>query len=506
MKRDLSRNARQMSQSSNWGQNGRVIPIVTPDEMAAIDAAAPAPVEELIARAGWAVARTARQMLGGTYGRRVVVIAGKGNNGADGWVAAQLLERRGVRVIVVDPAGYICQSPQDKLGSADGNLNRATLPACDLIIDAAFGTGLTRPYVAPHPANATTPVLAVDIPSGISGLTGQQFGQPLRATRTVTFAALKPGHLIGDGPETSGAIELADIGLDTTGATAHLVEASDVHAWLPERARNGHKWNAAVRLIAGSPGMTGAAQLAATAALRAGAGYVRRSVPGFDAHHAMPIESVTTSIRSEHWSDEVLADINRFAVLAIGPGLGSQTSTRSEVAKMLGAPVPIVIDGDGLAALGDEPARVLANRARGAPPVVLTPHEGEFKRLGGTLEPNGDRFAAVRDLAARFGAIVLLKGPTTIIARPDGHVLASNTGDARLATAGTGDVLTGIIAAFIARGTPAFQAAAAGAWVHGQVAQRLPTIGMIASDLPAAIPEVLAELGDNRDVPNEPGA
>lgn len=459
-----------------------VIPIVTPGEMAAIDAAAPEPVETLIARAGWAVARAARALLGGTYAKRVVVVAGTGNNGADGRVAGALLARRGVRVAVVDP--FV-----------------ESVPSCDLIIDAAFGTGLSRPYSAPRPVDPDTPVLAVDIPSGVSGATGEILGAPFRATTTVTFAACKPGLLVGGGPELAGTVETVDIGLDTSTARAGLVTAADVVAWLPDRDTHTHKWRSAVRLIAGSPGMTGAADLSSAAALRAGAGYVRRSTPGVDpaapgTAPTGPVEAVATALAAHDWAADVLADIDRFGALAVGPGLGRAPSVAGQVVALAAAPVPIVVDGDGLHALAADPAAVATRRGDGAPPVVLTPHDGEFAAVGGDADAS-DRFAAVRDLAERTGAIVLRKGATTLVAHPDGRVAVSTSGDARLATAGTGDVLTGTIAAFLAAGVDPFRAAAAAAWVHGTAGRRGPRRGLVASELPARIPQVLDELDEH---------
>ena len=208
-----------------------MIPIVTPVEMAAIDAAAPEPVEVLIGRAGAAVARVAIEMLGGTYGRRVVVLAGNGNDGRD---AARRLRRRGVRVIEVDAHG----AP-------------SMLPSADLVIDAAFGTGFRGDWSAPE---SSAPVLAVDIPSGVDGLTGSESERVLRAERTVTFAALKPGLLLPPGSELTGEIEVADIGLDTSTATASLLTDDDVAAIVPDRLAEAHKWKAAVWVAAGSPG------------------------------------------------------------------------------------------------------------------------------------------------------------------------------------------------------------------------------------------------------------
>ena len=246
-----------------------MLPIVTPAEMRAIDAAAPEPEEVLVERAGSAVARAAIRMMGGTYGRTVDVVAGIGNNGADGRVAARHLAARGVKVRVWPVA--TCP---------------ATLPAGDLVIDAAFGTGFHGSWRPPDVGD--TPVLAVDLPSGLDGLTGTVDGRVLAATRTITFAALKPGLLLAHGPDLAGDIEVVDIGLDVDSATS-LVQRDDVASWVPARASNAHKWNAAVRIIAGSRNMPGAAALCAGAAQRTGAGMVQVSVPGLD--HAAQLPS-----------------------------------------------------------------------------------------------------------------------------------------------------------------------------------------------------------------------
>ena len=375
----------------------------------------------------------------GTYGRRVVVVAGKGNNGNDGREAARRLRRRGVRVHLVDAADL----PE-------------ALPACDLVIDAAYGTGFRGEWAAPK---VSAPVLAVDIPSGVDGLTGAVTGEPMTAALTVTFAALKPGLLLSPGADHAGQVDVVDIGLDVSRARIHLVEGGDVAAWLPRRAPDGHKWQAAVRVVAGSPGMTGAAHLASAAAFRAGAGYVTLSSPGVDHDPMAPTEVVGRPLPSAGWDQAVLDDAERHGALAVGPGLGTGVEAVAAVrAVVAGWPGALVVDGDGLTALGETVADVTASRSV---PAVLTPHEGEFARLAGG-PPDGDRIAAVRSLAATTGAVVLLKGPATVVADPDGTVLITTTGDARLATAGTGDVLTGVIAALLAeRGRPS-RAAAAG--------------------------------------------
>jgi NAD(P)H-hydrate repair Nnr-like enzyme with NAD(P)H-hydrate epimerase domain len=275
-------------------------PVLTPEEMRAVDRAAPEPEEVLVQRAGAAVAREARSMLGGTYGRRVVVVAGKGNNGADGRVAAEILRRQGVRVQVVDAGDQ-----PDRL------------PRSDLVIDAAYGTGFRGEYAAPDPAGA--PVLAVDIPSGIDGLTGEAGDGAVRATATITFAALKTGLLLGDGFEHAGHLRVADIGLDVSRSTIGLVDASDVGGWLPAPPRESHKWKSAIWMVAGSPGMTGAADMAARAAMRAGAGTVRLGVPGHPPAPRFP-EVIGRVLPKEDWDTDVIeGDLDRMKAVVMGP-------------------------------------------------------------------------------------------------------------------------------------------------------------------------------------------
>jgi ADP-dependent NAD(P)H-hydrate dehydratase / NAD(P)H-hydrate epimerase len=451
-----------------------VIPVVTPEEMQAIDFAAPEATDVLVERAGAAVARTAERMMGGTYGRRVVVLAGPGNNGADGRVAGRRLEAKGAHVTVFDA---VTRPP--------------VIPPCDLVIDAAFGTGFHGTWLAP---DVQAPVLAVDIPSGVDGSTGRAGETVLRADRTVTFAALKPGLLFPPGSELAGKVEVADIGLDVRSAHAHLVQSSDVASWLPYRRADMHKWRSALWIIAGSSGMLGAAHLAARGAQRTGAGMIRLSSPGVGADPLAPTEAVRAHLPAAQWSVEALSEIDRFHAAVVGPGLGrsdgATASVREFVAK---APIPLVIDADGLFALAWNdrgPAAVLASRTEAT---VITPHDGEFALLrGGRV--SGDRIMEARRLAIDLRVVVLLKGSTTVIAEPGGEVLLVTAGDERLATAGTGDVLSGIIGALLAQRVPAFEAAAAGAWLHGQAARLGPERGLVAGDIPDCIPDVLARL------------
>ena len=466
-----------------------MIPVVTPLEMAAIDAAAPESTEVLVERAGAAVAVAATEMLTGSRegaaavleggrgpgvlrqalrGRTVVVIAGRGNNGADGRAAARYLQRAGAACEVIAP-------------------DSTEIPPGDLLIDAAYGTGLNRPWRPPERAGHDPgDVLAVDIPSGVNGLTGEVGGDALAATRTVTFAALKPGLLLARGRRLAGSVSVADIGLDVASATAHLLTTADVAEHWPRRPDDAHKWHSACWVVAGSPGMRGAASLASLGALRSGAGYVRLSVPGAESDASTPTEVVFGRLPPAGWHRAI--DTARFRSLVVGPGLGRRPETVASVrALAVEAPVPMVLDGDALAAIGRDAGEILAEAPA---PVVLTPHDGEYEMLAGR-RPGADRLAAARTLA-ETGAVVVLKGPTSVVAAPGGAAHFVTSGDARLATAGTGDVLAGMIGALLAQGTAPLLAASLAAHVHGLAGSLLPPVGLIAGDLLGAIPAALA--------------
>lgn len=458
-------------------------PVVTPEEMAAIDAAAPEPVSELIERAGFATALAAIEMLDNApYGKRVLVYVGKGNNGADGVSAARYLERRGARCSIV------------AIGS-DAVENTPPTHRFDLVIDACFGTGLGRDFDAEQlPIDiGTTPVLAVDIPSGVDGLTGIARGTPIKATKTVTFASLKPGLLFEPGRSFAGRIQVADIGLDCGRATISHLDRSDISTLWPLRGADHHKWRNAVLVIGGSPGMTGAPSLTATAALRAGAGYVLHAVPGTASRQSLPttpVEAVAIPTPFD-WVTTALGRSERCGAVVIGPGLPVEEPHIE--AYLANATTPTVFDAGAFDALG-----ALAERSAGAlfdpdgPLHVLTPHDGEFQRLTG--EPPGEnRIAAARTASVDLGAVVLLKGPTTVVANPHGRVLISTAGDQRLGTAGTGDVLAGIIAAGISGGLDPFLAAGVGAELHGTGGLSGYRVGMTSGDLPSLVAAVLSE-------------
>lgn len=430
-----------------------MIPVVTPVEMAAVDVAAADRIEELIDRAGRAVARAALEMLGGTYGRRVVVLAGPGNNGADGRVAAAQLRHHGVRVRIIDAI-----HPPDEVLSAD------------LVIDAAFGNGLSRSYTPPA-IDAATPVLAVDLPSGVDGLTGERLGEPWPADRTITFVALKPGLVLEPGRSLAGDVRVVDVGLDPGAASVHAVDDADVARLLPGRPVDDHKWRSGVRVIGGSPGMTGAAALAARAAVRSGAGIVQLALPGGRGDEG-PTEVVGHPLPIDDWAAGATAGLDRIRAVLVGPGLGPAGPADLEAVAAVDA--ALVVDGD---ALQPELLPDLASRGSAT---VLTPHDGEWARLGG--DGSADRIGATVSFAVRHGVTVVRKGPTTIVAAPAGTARVVTAGTAALASAGTGDVLAGCIAALLARGLDGPDAGVAAAHLHGTAGAELGP-GLLASEV-----------------------
>ncbi len=444
----------------------------------------------LIERAGRAVACEAISMLKGAYGKRITVIAGKGSNGEDGRLAASYLRQRGAVVTVFEAS-----TAPSELGLSD------------LIIDAAYGTGFHGDYSSPS-NKFEVPVLAVDIPSGVDGDTGSSSSSVLVASSTVTFAALKPGLLQGDGAQLAGLVKVADIGVDLTLAKIGLVEDKDVTRLLPRREFSSHKWSSPLMVIAGSRGMQGAGTLCASAALRSGAGMVRFGSIGQSSSPTVgqeylescrelwPIEPVRVDLGCPEWSKIALNEIERCAALVIGPGIGRSEETMAETRKLIAqCPVPVVADADALFALGDvlSARKIIQAQER---VVVLTPHDEEYKRLLGQ-SPGADRIQAARNLAKLTGAMVLLKGNLTVVATPWSEsldVLLVNSGTPRLATAGTGDVLSGAIGALIARGVEPLWATSLAAHIHGRASSLGRLEGLIASDLPRLMSKWMSEL------------
>ena len=450
--------------------NSVLIPIASVEEIRAIDRSAQFSMEVLIERAGAAVARSALRELGGSYGRRVVVVSGKGFNGEDGKVAAKRLERRGVRVQLINAD----EAPKE-------------LPDVDLVVDAAYGTGLKRPYKSPK-TNST--VLSVDIPSGVDGDTGSSIGRPFKAKKTLTFNALKPGHIFSDGAYLSGELEIVDIGLDTSSLSCGLVTIDDVSRWVPSRSEESHKWKSACWVIAGSEGMEGAAILTVSAAQRSGAGYIRFSSPEVKIPE-VPLEAVIFPVKTDLSIEE--NEISRFKSFVIGPGLGRNPDLLEGIKGLVSRlRCPVVLDGDALYAFDK-------NDFPDKSQIIITPHEGEFEKIMGK-KPTLDRVSSVRKCAEETGCVVLLKGPTTVVSDPEGKTRIINSGDQRLATAGSGDVLTGIIGAFLARGAGLLEAASSGAYVHGQLLNRLPSTGVVANDLVTCLIETLVDIGVDREL------
>jgi NAD(P)H-hydrate epimerase len=455
--------------------------------------AAGTPVEVLMDRAGHAVAWEARRVLGGTYGRRAVVMCGKGNNGGDGLVAARVLEGWGVRVDTIELAD----------GPDAAAISRA-FGRADVAVDAMYGTGFRGALddVTAHAARLTRslPTIAVDIPSGIDGITGRAEGDAVTAVSTVTFAAYKPGLCFEPGRSHAGVVQVADIGIDVAtddGPVLGLLDTADVRAWLVPRPPDANKWSAGLLVVGGSGGMTGAPMFVSHAAMRVGAGIVWCGVPGAEAAaRAAGTEVVVRALPADAGGalcavpDDLLDALPRFRAAAVGPGLGAAPSTRDivrDLVEQIGA--PLVLDADGLNAYAGD-AGALRDR-RG--PTIVTPHEGEYARL--LDEPVGaDRVDAARRLAAATGAVALLKGPGTVIAEPHGRAVVEPVGDAALATAGSGDVLTGVIAGLLARGLEPFAAAAGGAFVHGRAATRSGHTGLVAGDLVAALPRTIEDI------------
>lgn len=474
--------------------------VLTPEQMMAADRAtveAGTPVEVLMERAGWGLARAVRDLLGGTYGRRVALVCGKGNNGGDGLVAARVLRQWGMRAEVFELEG----------GLDRGGLVRS-LARADVAVDAMLGTGFRGTLEGDAAAAAEAmnvggaPVVACDIPTGVDGTTGAVEGVAVRAVTTVCFASIKTGLLLHPGAAHAGTIRVEPIGIDVTrapGEPAYHLDEQDVSLLLPVRNAETHKWSAGgLFVVAGQAGMLGAAAMVGRSGLRTGAGIVVLGVPGEEmASRAAGSEVVTHALPAtpggaldEPAAKEVLDGLERFRAMAIGPGLGTDERTVTAVRTLVAeAPVPVLVDADGLNALAGDLGPL---RGRGAP-TVLTPHAGEFARLIGD-EIGPDRLLASRELAADTGAVVLLKGSTTVIADPSGRAVLNTTGGPWLATAGTGDVLSGIIAGLLAQGVDAFEAAAAGAWVHGAAALDAGTEGLVAGDVVEALPRTLARV------------
>jgi NAD(P)H-hydrate epimerase len=459
--------------------------VITPDESARLDAAAVDRVETLMERAGLGVALAAVEM-GAAYGVRVIVLAGPGNNGGDGYVAARYLRDRGVAVEVhalAPPKSPVAKWAHDEAVRAGVRIRDLGTPVdADLIVDALFGAGFrgTVPESIGAWTKTASPVLAVDIPSGLDAVTGRAEGPVFRAGRTITFHARKVGHLIAQGPELCGVVDIVDIGLE--GGEGEFLLCEELDAPRPRREVHSHKWSSgSVLVVGGSAGLTGAAHLAARSALRGGAGAVTIACPGAlqPIYATMAAEIMTAGIGTGGWFmgadvPALLEVAGRYDLIALGPGLGLNEDGFVE-GVMTEWKGPMIIDADGINAI-DGPASL----ARRSAPTLITPHVGEFRRLTG----EEGTYQTARDLARTTGAVVLLKGAPTFIAGR--QLWAVNSGGPELATIGTGDVLTGLSAALWSRGLDAETAARSAAYWHGRAGAAVADRGTLTADVLAA--------------------
>ena len=476
--------------------------ILSVAEMYAADEAAIAlgtPGIVLMENAGQAIVREIRKRW---QPCRVAVLCGPGNNGGDGFVAARLLKAAGwpVRLALLGAPGKL---PGDAAAAAakwEGGveaLATAVLDDAQLVVDALFGAGLARPLtggardVVEEINRRRLPCVAVDVPSGVHGDSGQILGAAVRAQLSVTFCRLKAAHLLLPGRGLAGEIVLADIGIpdEAVGKLGVTLRKNDPAAWLadyPWPKSDGHKYDRGHALvIGGGAASSGAARLAARGALRIGAGLVTLAAPksALDVYAAQltavmvaPLEELAGQLR----------DARKNAVL-IGPGCGIGSETRDRVFTVLAAKRACVLDADALTSFENEPNQLFEQINSD---VVLTPHEGEFRRLFGS-EESGGKVRRARDAARRSGAVVILKGGDSVIAAPDGRAAINVNAPAELATAGAGDVLAGFALGLLAQNMPAFEAACAAVWLHGEVAGNFGP-GLIAEDLTEGLP---AELG-----------
>ena len=471
----------------------------------------------LMERAGLAAAEAIR----GAHpaARQAVIVVGGGNNGGDGMVVARHLAEAGLAVRVLAPGGAPPRTPDAAAMAAVAAGIGIAVEAFDpawpapedaVVVDALLGTGAAGAprepaaaavrWIAAHPG----PVVALDVPSGVDADTGRAPGPCVRAGMTVTFHGDMTGLRVTPGADMAGHVVVADIGVPSSVAlhpAAWLAGPGAARA-VPPKAPGADKYaSGAVLVVAGSPGLTGAACLAARATLRAGAGLTVVAAPAgvqpVIAGHLLEIMCAPVPDEEGHLApgsvDEVMAQARRASAVAIGPGLGRAPATTDALLALLERmDRPVVLDADGLWHLGDAPERVAGRR----PATVLTPHSGEAGRLLGRerAEVEADRLGCARELARRAGAVVVLKGRATLTAAPDGTVVVNGTGSPALATAGTGDVLTGTIAAYLAKGMDPLPAAAAAAAVHGRAGELAARgDGTIASDVLEALPEALSE-------------
>eukprot|EP01037_Dinobryon_pediforme_P014432 gene14432-14555_t len=437
--------------------------------------------------------------------RPALVLCGPGKNGGDGFVVARHLAATGwpVRLACMVDMGALRGETAEHAALWRGSIepvSLGSLSGAELVVDALFGAGLNRPLsgeiaeILAEIARQKRICVAVDVPSGLTGDTGEVCGA-VPADLTVTFFRKKPGHLMLPGRDFCGQTIVADIGipasvLDQIGADQWENSPALWKQQMPQATTQGHKYTRGHALIAGGYPMTGAARLSARAAARIGAGLVTLAVPDVAfAFYAASLTSIMVHPLQNPQDFAGLLDDQRFTALLIGPGAGLQAQTRQNVLAVLGAGRAAVLDADALSLFQDNPAQLF--RAIKSP-CILTPHEGEFKRL---FHVAGDKLTRARAAARLSGAIIVLKGSDTIIAAPDGRAIINANAPPTLATAGSGDVLSGMVLGLLTQGMEPFRAAAAAVWLHGAAATRFGA-GLIAEDVPEQLPQILRQLSE----------
>jgi hydroxyethylthiazole kinase-like uncharacterized protein yjeF len=493
-----------------------IVELLTPEEMGEADRrtiAAGTRSYLLMERAGEAVTVAAGRMA--ALGARVAVLCGPGNNGGDGFVAARLLAGAGYRVSV-----YLVGSREQLKGDASlamrawhGRVEPARrdfAQGADLIVDALFGAGLDRPLdgpaaVAVDGANESgVPILAVDLPSGVDGRSGAILARAIIARETVTFFRRKPGHLLLPGRLVCGTVTVSDIGIDTASLAAIRPRAFHNlpalwQAELPYPRVDAHKYDRGHAVVVSGPmWRTGAARLAARGALRIGAGLVTVASPpdALVVNGAHLAAIMLARMDGPDGLSDILADPRR-NVVVIGPALGHGADAIALVETALVSNAAVVLDADAITAFADEPERLFALIAERRAPTVMTPHEGEFGRLFPDLAESPSKLDRAREAARRANAVVVLKGPDTVVSARDGRAASAANAPPDLATAGSGDVLSGFVGGLLAQHMPPFEAAAAAVWIHGAAGRHLGR-GLIAEDIPEATPRVFAELAGPR--------
>ena len=478
-----------------------VLRVAQMDQADRLTVAAGTPAVELMRNAGTAVAREAMQRWAM---RPTTILCGPGNNGGDGFVAACALAAAGwpVRVSLLGPRDRLHGEALHHAVRWSGGvepLAPRVLDDAGLVVDALFGSGLSRRLgddvvgVLGAAAHRRLPILAVDVPSGLMGDTGESLGA-VRADCTVTFTRKKPAHLLLPGRDLCGATVVADIG-----TPAGVLDRIAVDTWendpvlwreqLPQLNTSANKYSRGHALLYGGYPMTGAARMAARAAARAGAGLTTIAVPeaGLPVYAAALTSIMVRPLAQPDDLSRLLADA-RFSALLIGPGAGVTETTRACALAMLASGRPVLLDADAISVFEDRPRELFAAIGTAC---VLTPHEGEFARL---FNATGDKLARARAAAGLSGAVIVLKGADTVIAAPDGRAIVNTNAPPTLATAGSGDVLAGIILGLLAQGMDAFLAAAAAVWLHGAAAADFGP-GLLAEDLADLLPRVLRRLG-----------